>query len=48
LRSPLRRSARERLALARVPAAFVGAPIGFVLASLLALAFMGFSGLNLK
>ena len=39
---------RERLALARVPAAFVGAPIGFVLASLLALAFMGFSGLNLK
>jgi electron transport complex protein RnfA len=39
---------RERLALARIPAAFVGAPIGFVLASLLALAFMGFSGLNLK
>ena len=39
---------RERLALARVPAAFVGAPIGFVLASLLALAFMGFSGLQLK
>ena len=39
---------RERLALARVPAAFAGAPISFVLASLLALAFMGFSGLNLK
>jgi len=39
---------RERLALARVPAAFAGAPIGFVLASLLALAFMGFSGLNFK
>ncbi len=39
---------RERLALARVPAALVGAPIGFVLASLLALAFMGFSGLNFK
>ncbi|MDP1525843.1 MAG: electron transport complex subunit RsxA [Rhodocyclaceae bacterium] len=39
---------RERLALARVPAAFAGAPIGFVLASLLALAFMGFSGLQLK
>jgi electron transport complex protein RnfA len=39
---------RERLALARVPATFVGAPIGFVLAGLLALAFMGFSGLNLK
>jgi electron transport complex protein RnfA len=39
---------RERLALARVPAAFAGAPIGFVLAGLLALAFMGFSGLNFK
>ncbi|MEW6163860.1 MAG: electron transport complex subunit RsxA [Pseudomonadota bacterium] len=39
---------RERLALARVPAAFAGAPVGFVLASLLALAFMGFSGLNFK
>ena len=39
---------RERLALARVPAAFAGAPIAFVLASLLALAFMGFSGLNFK
>jgi electron transport complex protein RnfA len=39
---------RERLALARVPATFVGAPISFVLASLLALAFMGFSGLNFK
>ena len=39
---------RERLALARVPAAFVGAPSGFVLAGLLALAFMGFAGLNFK
>ncbi|MDP1653878.1 MAG: electron transport complex subunit RsxA [Rhodocyclaceae bacterium] len=39
---------RERLALARVPATFAGAPISFVLASLLALAFMGFSGLNFK
>jgi electron transport complex protein RnfA len=39
---------RERLALARVPAAFAGAPIGFVLASLLSLAFMGFAGLNFK
>ena len=38
---------RERLALARVPAAFAGAPITFVLASLMSLAFMGFSGLNL-
>ena len=39
---------RERLALARVPAAFAGAPVAFVLASLMSLAFMGFSGLNLK
>jgi electron transport complex protein RnfA len=39
---------RERLALARVPAVFAGAPIAFVLASLLSLAFMGFSGLNFK
>ena len=37
---------RERVALARVPAAFVGAPISFITISLLALAFMGFSGLN--
>lgn len=37
---------RERVALARVPGAFVGAPIAFVTISLLALAFMGFSGLN--
>jgi electron transport complex protein RnfA len=36
---------RERLALAQVPGAFSGAPIGFVTASLLALAFMGFAGL---
>ncbi|HEX8979211.1 MAG TPA: electron transport complex subunit RsxA [Parasulfuritortus sp.] len=36
---------RERLALARVPAAFSGSPIAFVTASLLALAFMGFAGL---
>jgi electron transport complex protein RnfA len=36
---------RERLALARVPGAFSGAPIAFVTASLLALAFMGFAGL---
>lgn len=37
---------RERIALARVPAAFAGAPVAFVTISLLALAFMGFSGLN--
>ncbi|MBI2306917.1 MAG: electron transport complex subunit RsxA [Rhodocyclales bacterium] len=39
---------RERVALARVPAAFAGAPIAFVTISLLALAFMGFSGLNVQ
>jgi electron transport complex protein RnfA len=36
---------RERLALADVPAPFAGAPIGFITAGLLSLAFMGFSGL---
>ncbi|MCK9283669.1 MAG: electron transport complex subunit RsxA [Rhodocyclaceae bacterium] len=39
---------RERIALSRVPAAFAGAPIAFVTAGLLALAFMGFSGLPTK
>jgi Na+-translocating ferredoxin:NAD+ oxidoreductase subunit A len=39
---------RERLALARVPASFAGAPVGFILAGLLALAFMGFAGLDFK
>jgi len=39
---------RERLALARVPETFAGAPAAFVLASLMSLAFMGFSGLNFK
>ncbi len=38
--------ARERLELARVPAAFQGLPIAFTLAGLFALAFMGFSGLS--
>ena len=37
---------RERLARTQVPAAFAGAPIGFVVAGLLSLAFMGFSGLT--
>jgi Na+-translocating ferredoxin:NAD+ oxidoreductase subunit A len=37
---------RERLALANVPALFAGPPIGFIVASLLALAFMGFSGMS--
>ncbi|MDR2365293.1 MAG: electron transport complex subunit RsxA [Zoogloeaceae bacterium] len=39
---------RERIALSRVPAVFAGAPIAFVTISLLALAFMGFSGLNVQ
>jgi electron transport complex protein RnfA len=37
---------RERIALAAVPKTFVGPPIGFITASLLALAFMGFSGIH--
>ena len=37
---------RERLALANVPTVFSGAPIGFVVAGLLSLAFMGFAGLT--
>jgi electron transport complex protein RnfA len=36
---------RERLALANVPSAFSGAPIGLIVAGLLSLAFMGFLGL---
>jgi electron transport complex protein RnfA len=36
---------RERLAFADVPAPFQGAPIGLITAGLMALAFMGFSGL---
>jgi len=36
---------RERLATASVPAVFAGAPIAFVVAGLLSLAFMGFAGL---
>ncbi|MEJ2059312.1 MAG: electron transport complex subunit RsxA [Gammaproteobacteria bacterium] len=36
---------RQRLALANVPAAFAGAPIAFIVAGLLSLAFMGFAGL---
>ncbi|EME71836.1 NADH:ubiquinone oxidoreductase [Paramagnetospirillum caucaseum] len=37
---------RERIALADVPRLFAGPPIGFITASLLALAFMGFSGMS--
>ena len=36
---------RERLALATVPAVFAGAPIAFVAAGLMSLAFLGFTGL---
>lgn len=39
---------RERMALADVPAAFEGAPVGFVIAGLLSLAFMGFAGISAK
>ncbi len=39
---------RERLSFADVPAVFEGAPIGFIVAGLLSLAFMGFSGLPVK
>lgn len=37
---------RERLALASVPKSFEGAPIGFITAGLLAMAFLGFAGLT--
>ncbi len=37
---------RERLAVAEVPKIFEGAPIGFVTAGVLSLAFMGFAGLG--
>jgi electron transport complex protein RnfA len=38
-------SIRERLELAEVPAPFKGLPMAFVITSLIALAFTGFSGL---
>ena len=37
---------RERLSRAQVPESFVGAPIGFIAAGVLALGFMGFAGLT--
>ncbi len=40
-------SVRERLELAECPKSFEGFPIALVTAGLLAMAFMGFSGLNL-
>jgi Na+-translocating ferredoxin:NAD+ oxidoreductase subunit A len=39
---------RERLARADVPAALQGTPIALVVAALLSMAFMGFSGFNLE
>ncbi len=39
---------RERLRLANVPAAFAGAPVAFLTAGFLSLAFMGFAGLVAK
>jgi electron transport complex protein RnfA len=39
---------RERLALMAVPALFSGAPIAFITAGILSLAFMGFTGLPTK
>ena len=38
---------RERLESANIPAPLRGVPIAFILASLMALAFMGFSGLSI-
>ena len=40
-------SIRERLELARIPPAMQGAPLAFIIAGLLSLAFMGFSGLTI-
>lgn len=39
---------RERLRLADIPAAFTGAPIAFLTAGFLSMAFMGFAGLVTK
>jgi electron transport complex protein RnfA len=39
---------RERMAMAAVPRLFAGAPIGFITAGVLSLAFMGFAGLGAK
>ena len=39
---------RERLSFANVPETFAGTPIAFIVAGLLAMAFMGFSGLPVK
>lgn len=39
---------REKLDIAKVPHAMKGAPIAFIMAGLMSLAFMGFSGLSFK
>jgi electron transport complex protein RnfA len=39
---------RERLAVSQIPLVFDGMPIAFITAGLLAMAFMGFSGLSFK
>ena len=39
---------RERLAVANVPATFAGAPIAYITAGLLSMAFMGFTGLSFQ
>ena len=41
----VRNNLRERLEFEEVPKAFEGVPIALITASLLAMAFMGFSGL---
>ena len=38
-------SIRERLELAKIPRCLSGAPIAFIIAGLMSLAFLGFSGL---
>jgi len=39
---------RERMALANVPETFAGAPIGLIVAGLLSMAFLGFTGLPIN
>lgn len=41
-------SIRERLVLAPIPNSFRGAPIAFIIAGLMSLAFLGFSGLTIQ
>ncbi|MFZ0389554.1 MAG: Rnf-Nqr domain containing protein, partial [Calditrichia bacterium] len=38
---------RERLELANIPRALQGLPIAFIVAGLMSIAFLGFSGMNL-